>query len=98
MKFQFGPSNIHMARKEVSIPIKLGQEVTRIGVKIVHANIPLLIGKDMLKDCRALLDFNNSVLQVHERYQVQLKVDDSGHYLIEHTENIQLVKENVRDS
>ena len=55
VKFQFGPSNMYTARKEVSIPIKLGQEITRIGVKIVYANIPLLIGKDVLKDWRALL-------------------------------------------
>ena len=47
MKFRFGPSDIYTARKEVLIPIKLGQEVTRIRVKIVHANIPLLIGKDV---------------------------------------------------
>ena len=45
MKFWFGPSDIYTARKEASIPIKLGQEVTRIKFKIVHANIPLLIGK-----------------------------------------------------
>ena len=98
MNFWFGPSNIYTARKEVSIPIKLGQEITRIGVKIIQANIPLLIGKDVWKDWRALLDFNNSVLHVHKRYQVQLKVDDSGHYLIEHTDDLQLVKENIKNS
>ena len=64
----------------------------------MNANIPLLIGKDVLKDWKALFNFNNSVIQVHERYQVQLKVDESGHYLIEHTDDLQLVKENVKDS
>ena len=64
----------------------------------MHANIPLLIVKDVLKDWRALLDFNNSVLHVHKRYQDQLKVDDSRHHLIEHTDDLQLVKENIKNS
>ena len=89
---------MYTARKEVSIPIKLGQEITRIGVKVVHANIPLLIGKDMLKDWRVLLNFNNSVLHVHKRYQVQLKVDESRHFLIEHTDDLQSVKDNIMNS
>ena len=72
VNFWFGPSNIYTARREVSIPIKLGKEITRITAKIVNANIPLLIGKDVLKDWRAVLDFYNSVLHVHKRYQVQL--------------------------
>ena len=90
VKFRFGPSNVYTAKKEASIPIKLGQEITRIRVKIVNANIPLLIGKDALKHWRASLDFDNSVLHVDKRYQVQLHVDESGHCLIEHTDNLQL--------
>ena len=98
VNFWFGPSNIYTVRKEVSIPIKLGQEITRIGVKIMHANIPLLISKDMLKDWRAVLDFDNSVLHVHKRYKVQLQVDESGHFLIEHMDDLQLVKDNIKNS
>ena len=64
----------------------------------MHANNPLLIGKDVLKAWRALLDFDNSVLHVHKRYQVQLQVNESGHFLIEHTDDLQLVKDNIKNS
>ena len=49
VNFWFGPSGIYTARREVSIPIKLGQEITRIRAKVMNANIPLLIGKDVFK-------------------------------------------------
>ena len=68
VNFRFRPSNIYTARREVSTLIKLGKEITRIRAMIVNANIPLLIGKDVLKYWRALLDFDNSVLHVHKRY------------------------------
>ena len=77
VNFRFGPSGIYTARREVSIPIKLGQEITRIRAKVVNANIPLLISKDILKDWKAVLNFDKSVLHVHKRYQVQLQVDES---------------------
>ena len=47
VNFRFGPSGIYTARREVSIPIKLGKEITRIRAKVVNANILLLIGKDV---------------------------------------------------
>merc|ERR1711994_154525 len=98
VNFRFGSSNVYTAKKEASIPINLGQEVTRIRVKIVNANIPLLIGKDALKSWRASLDLDNSVLHVDKRYQVQLNVDESGHFLVEHTDNLQIVKDNIKSS
>ena len=64
----------------------------------MNANIPLLIGKDMLKDWKAVLDFNKSALHIHKRYQVQLQVDESGHFLIEHTDDLQLINDNTKDS
>ena len=72
----------------MSIPIKVGKEITRIRAKVVNANIPLLIGKDVLKNWKAVLDFDKLVLHVYERYQVQLQVDESGHFLIEHTDDL----------
>ena len=99
VNFRFGPSNVYTAKKEASFPIKLGQEIKRIRVKIVHANIPLLIGKDVLKYWRAMLDFDNSVLHVDKsRFQVQLHVDESGHFLIEHTDDLRIVKDNIKSS
>ena len=98
VNFRFGPSNVYNARKEVSIPIKLGQEITRIRVKVVNANIPLLIGKDVLKYWKASFDFDNSILRVFKRYNVQLHEDESGHYLIEHIDDLQLVKDNIKNS
>ena len=64
VNFRFGPSNVYNARKEVSIPIKLGEEITKIRVKKVNANIPFLIGKDILKYWKASFDFDNSTVRV----------------------------------
>ena len=89
---------IYTARRGVSIPIKLGQEITRIRARALNANIPLLISNDVLKYWKAVLDFDKSVLHIHKRYQVQLQVDESGHFLIEHTDDLQLINNNTKDS
>ena len=68
INFRFGLLGINNARRELSIPIILGKEITRIRAKVVNANIPLLIDKDVLKDWKSVLDFDKSVLHVQERY------------------------------
>ena len=70
----------------------------RIRAKVVNANIPLLIGKDVLQDWKAVLDFDKSVLHVHKRYQVQLQVDELGHFFIELTDDLQLINDNTKES
>ena len=59
---------------------------------------PSLSARTVLKDWIAVLDFDNSVPYVHKRYQDQLQVDESGHFLIEHMDDLQLVKDNIKNS
>ena len=49
-KLQVGPSQVYKSKENVELPIMIGSKVRRIKVSIVQANVPLLFGKDYLKE------------------------------------------------
>ena len=48
-RFKFGPSDVFIARKQVRIPIEIGELKSNLDVYIVNCEIPLLISNATLR-------------------------------------------------
>ena len=62
--FKFGPSKIYYSNKKAKIPIHIGDQTKIIAVSVVKANVPMLLGKDILKDLEAKMDFGKESITI----------------------------------
>ena len=81
-KFKFGPSQVYISTKAITLPVKIGLTTTTIIVSQVNANIPLLLGRDYLKEWKCNLDFDKNVLKM-DGIGVTLEVNDKEHYILD---------------
>ena len=74
---------VYTSNSSIRIPVKIGKEVRLIRVSQVNANVPLLIGRDVLTKWNCRMDFKNKVLSVDSKFKVNLDLNKKGHYVID---------------
>ena len=78
--FRFGNSVRYPSKKEVALPIKLGQLETQLFVSVVDASIPLLIGKPDLKKLGFIINFENETVFTTRTFETfPLETTVKGH-------------------
>ena len=83
--FKFGPSGPYHCSKKMRIPIGRKGTAFWIDIAIVHADIPMLLGNNILKPLEAeikLLDTGNGFLKLDEE-KLELKETQAGHYTVD---------------
>jgi hypothetical protein len=80
--FQFGPSPVYKATKQVNLPVNIGGIHARVRTDVIDGEIPFLLSKSSLKEAEAVLDFVNDVLVVTGGRKIQLEHTSNGHYAI----------------
>ena len=60
--FKFGSDAVFQSRKEVIIPIKIGNLIEKINVSIVDTNIPLLLSRADMHKLGFTIDFENDLV------------------------------------
>ena len=84
-KFKFGPSGPYPCSEKMEIPIKTEEGSLWVTVSIVKANIPMLLGNNILKPLGAqikLLKAGNGILKVKD-VEIKMRETKGGHYTIE---------------
>ena len=82
--FKFGPSGPFHCSKKLKFPITVNSELRWIEVAIVQANIPMLLGNNILKPLGAVIELfptGNGVLVLGD-VEIPLKETTGGHYII----------------
>ena len=83
-KFKFGPSGPYSCAHKLRIPIKTEAGTLLVTVAIVKANIPMLLGNNILKPLGAeikLLKAGNGILTLNN-VEIKLRETRGGHYII----------------
>ena len=83
-KFKFGPSGPYPCAYKLKIPIKTEEGTLFVTVAIVKANIPMLLGNNILKPLGAeikLLKAGNGILKLND-VEIKLRETRGGHYTI----------------
>ena len=60
--FKFGPSHEYKSYEAVKLPIQIEGKILFVWVSTVPANIPLLLGKDILKEWKCEKNFSTSTI------------------------------------
>ena len=81
-RFRFGPSQVFTSTRAVFLPLKVGNEVKKVRMLVVDANVPCLIGRDHMMKWKGKLDFAEKTLTLDDKYKVQLSVNNKGHYAL----------------
>ena len=81
--FKFGPSQVYTSHKAITLPVKIGIRTTSIIVSQVNANIPLLLGRDYLKEWKCNMNFENNTLRMDDFVVIELQVNDKEHYTLD---------------
>ena len=78
--FRFGNSVRYPSKREVALPVKLGQLQTQLFVSVVDASIPLLIGKPDLKKLGLIINFENETVFTTRTFETfPLETTVKGH-------------------
>ena len=83
-KFKFGPSGPYQSVEKLRFPIRNRGRVLWADVAIVDANIPMLLGNNILKLLEAqinLLASGNGTIKLHES-EILLKETAGGHFTL----------------
>ena len=83
-KFKFGPSGPFYCSKKLRFPIRVNSDLRWIEVAIVEANIPMLLGNNILKPLGAVIEVfptKNGVLTLGH-VEIPLKETTGGHYIV----------------
>ena len=83
-KFKFGPSGPFSCSKKLRFPIRVNSDLKWVEVAMVEANIPMLLGNNILKPFGAAIDLyptGNGVLTLGD-VEIPLKETTGGHYII----------------
>ena len=81
---KFGPSGPYNCTEKLRFPIHLGKKVLGAEISIVQANIPMLLGNNILKPLGAeikLFSSGNGILKL-KNTEIALKETSGGHYTI----------------
>ena len=84
-KFKFGPSGPYKSIEKLRIPIQTEKGSLWVTVSIVNANIPMLLGNNILKPLKAnikLLKAGNGILKIKD-VEIKLRETKGGHYTIQ---------------
>ena len=94
--FKFGPSKVYNSYKETEITLRYEDFETKMWVSVVHANIPLLIGKNHLKDeWKCKMDYEAGTLTFGHT-GVTIKLNESGgHYTINIIDGLKAAKKEI---
>jgi len=91
--FKFGPSQVYTSYKAITLPVKIGIRTTSIVVSQVNANIPLLLGRDYLKEWKCSMNFENNTLRMDDFVVLELQVNEKEHYTLDLIDaNIEVAK------
>ena len=92
-KFRFGDGVIYPSIKRAYLPISIVGLKRRILVDVVECGIPLLISKNTLSRCDAIINFKTDMAQILGR-GVKLQKTSTGHYKIP---LLEISKVNIED-
>ena len=82
--YKFGPSGPFQCREKIRFPINVDKKPTWIDVAIVDANIPMLLGNNILKPLEAeikLFATGNGVIKLGD-IELVMKETSGGHYTL----------------
>ena len=79
--FRFGNGEKVTSLKKVTFPALVAGKKVRVAADVVPYEIPLLLSKESLKKCDALLDFSQDTAVLFGT-EVKLSVTSNGHYVI----------------
>ena len=79
--FRFGDGKKVTSLKKVTFPALVAGKEVRIAADVVPYEIPLLLSKESLKKCDALLDFSQDTAVLFNS-EVKLSVTSNGHYIV----------------
>ena len=75
------------------IPLKMGEEFRKVRMSVVEAQIPMLFGQDVIQKLGGILDFAKMSLTLEDKFQMNLKLNQKGHYTLDLIKNEEEVKE-----
>lgn len=82
--FKFGPSKTYFSHKNVKIPLEVKGRVIDITISIVKADVPLLLGNDLLEhQLEAVIDLKKRIFTIGstgETYHIEKT--NTGHFAI----------------
>ena len=87
-KFKFGPSGPFRCSEKLKFPIEVDSELFWVEVALVEANIPMLLGNNILKPLGALIKLftsGNGVLVLNE-VEIPMKETTGGHFIVKITD------------
>ena len=88
--FKFGSGDLLKSLGTVDIPCYMGGKLVRMNVDVVDSNIPLLISKQTMKGCGALLDLVNDRIRLFDNW-FDCDITSCGHYAIDlHAKDINI--------
>ena len=79
--YRFGDGKKLKALKSIEIPLFIGSKRTSIIVDVVRADIPLLFSRSSLNKAKAVIDFNNNLINMFGQ-DIPLLDTDSGHCMV----------------
>ena len=79
--FRFGDGEKVTSLKKVTFPALVAGKTVRVAADVVPYEIPLLLSKESLKKCDALLDFSRDTAVLFDT-EVKLSVTSNGHYIV----------------
>ena len=79
--FKFGCGSKLSAVKHVAIPALIGKKEVIIKADVIKGDLPLLLGRDSLKEARSSLDFRDDTIEILDQ-KLNLVVTESGHYAL----------------
>ena len=83
-KFKFGPSGPYRCERTLIFPIFDGEKDIFAEIAVVNADIPMLLGKNILKPLGAqikLFETGNGALKLKD-VEIELKESRGGHYTL----------------
>lgn len=87
--FKFGPSKEYRSYQATLLPIQINGEILWFWASSVAANVPLLLGKDVLKEWKCQQNFVDSTMFIGAlNFNLKLSESPSGHYTIDPIDSI----------
>ena len=79
--FKFGCGSKLSAVKHIAVPALIGKKEVIIKADVIKGDLPLLLGRDSLKEARSSLDFRDDTIEILDQ-KLNLVVTKSGHYAL----------------